>query len=299
MKDRTSDRQCGTYTKYVVEGCRCDPCRAANRDYARARKLRPAPPYVAADDVRRHIRYLSDNGVGLKRVAAIAGVSHGAVSKIVYGDPARGQAPTKRVRPATRDRILAVTIHDTADGSKQPAGLTLDHVAELVRRGWTRAAIGRHVHGPDANALQLGDEFVTAGHARIIAGLLDLPVPERQSRWGTHAVPAVPPDADGETGDATPTDEVRFDLTPFPPGIDLDWKRQAACRRADTPTWVFFPGRGDGHALAAARAVCARCPVHQECLDFALTVGEHYGIWGGTSERERRTIRHNNRARAS
>lgn len=52
---------------------------------------------------------------------------------------------------------------------------------------------------------------------------------------------------------------------------------------------LFFPDRGA--ATAPAKAICHNCQVREECLEFALTNGERFGIWGGTSERERRRIR--------
>lgn len=65
------------------------------------------------------------------------------------------------------------------------------------------------------------------------------------------------------------------------------WRARAACRGADTN--LFFPERGE--STAAAKAVCAGCPVASECLDYALDTLEHHGIWGGLSERERRKVR--------
>lgn len=68
---------------------------------------------------------------------------------------------------------------------------------------------------------------------------------------------------------------------------NLEWKSAAACRTVDTS--IFFP---DNDAAAApALAVCARCPVREECLDFALQTRQHEGIWGGTTESERRRLR--------
>lgn len=67
---------------------------------------------------------------------------------------------------------------------------------------------------------------------------------------------------------------------------DDEWIGQAACRAADPE--LFFPERGG--RTAAAKAICRRCPVAAACLETALTAGE-YGIWGGTSETERRTRR--------
>lgn len=65
-----------------------------------------------------------------------------------------------------------------------------------------------------------------------------------------------------------------------------EWRESAACRGADPE--LFFPGRGN--SLAPAKAVCRECPVRPECLEYALANGERQGVWGGTSERERRRI---------
>ena len=66
-----------------------------------------------------------------------------------------------------------------------------------------------------------------------------------------------------------------------------NWQELGACRGMDPD--IFFPERG---ALnLAAKRVCAGCEVRQECLDHALDNGEHFGIWGSTSERERRFMR--------
>jgi WhiB family redox-sensing transcriptional regulator len=70
------------------------------------------------------------------------------------------------------------------------------------------------------------------------------------------------------------------------------WRLQAACR--DTDPDLFFPVGTTGPALeqiAAARHVCDACPVKQPCLDFALMTNQDSGIWGGTSEDERRKLR--------
>lgn len=66
-----------------------------------------------------------------------------------------------------------------------------------------------------------------------------------------------------------------------------DWHTEAACRGLNPD---LFYGETSDHATDA-KAVCATCPVRQECLDYALSNGEYYGIWGGMSERERRSMR--------
>ena len=69
------------------------------------------------------------------------------------------------------------------------------------------------------------------------------------------------------------------------------WMRDALCR--EHPEVDFFPDRGQ--SLEPARAVCGGCMVRGKCLVYALEHGKH-GVWGGTSERERRTIRRLRRA---
>ena len=39
-----------------------------------------------------------------------------------------------------------------------------------------------------------------------------------------------------------------------------------------------------------AKAICVRCPVLEECREYALEVGETHGIWGGLNEMERRAL---------
>ena len=67
------------------------------------------------------------------------------------------------------------------------------------------------------------------------------------------------------------------------------WMADAVCRGMDAS--VFFTERGANGDLAAAKAVCATCPVRVECLDHAIETRERWGVWGGKSERERRTLR--------
>lgn len=69
------------------------------------------------------------------------------------------------------------------------------------------------------------------------------------------------------------------------------WVERAACRDTDPET--FFPpaGRTDGSEReAAAKRLCARCPVSRECLREALLHEESTGIWGGLNVRERREV---------
>jgi WhiB family redox-sensing transcriptional regulator len=65
------------------------------------------------------------------------------------------------------------------------------------------------------------------------------------------------------------------------------WMQDAECRGLDPN--VFFTERGE--PTTQVKEICARCPVRGECLDYALEMGEKFGCWGGTSERERRRLR--------
>lgn len=68
---------------------------------------------------------------------------------------------------------------------------------------------------------------------------------------------------------------------------ELDWQDFSNCAGVDPD--LFFPERGA--STREAKEVCQGCVVRDECLEFALTNGERFGIWGGMSERERRRIR--------
>jgi WhiB family transcriptional regulator, redox-sensing transcriptional regulator len=71
-----------------------------------------------------------------------------------------------------------------------------------------------------------------------------------------------------------------------------DWRDDAACR--DTDPDLFFPVGTTGPAIEqieSAKAVCDACAAQAACLEFALTTNQESGIWGGTSEEERRKLR--------
>ena len=65
------------------------------------------------------------------------------------------------------------------------------------------------------------------------------------------------------------------------------WSAQALCVGADPE--IFFPPVGD--PATEARRICASCPVRGQCLAYAVTADEPFGIWGGSGLRERRSLR--------
>ncbi len=72
----------------------------------------------------------------------------------------------------------------------------------------------------------------------------------------------------------------------------MDWRHRAACLTEDPE--LFFPIGVTGPALAQveeAKKICMRCDVREECLQWALENGQDHGVWGGTSEDERRSMK--------
>ena len=71
-----------------------------------------------------------------------------------------------------------------------------------------------------------------------------------------------------------------------------DWRLDASCR--DSNPDLFFPIGTTGVALDqidAAKEVCTACPVSGRCLEFALATNQEAGVWGATTEEERRKLR--------
>lgn len=74
---------------------------------------------------------------------------------------------------------------------------------------------------------------------------------------------------------------------------EWDWQFEGACRGKD-PEMFFHPDNERGprrrNRENAAKAICASCPVIQQCREAALANQEPYGIWGGLSEDDRSVI---------
>lgn len=312
-------REHGTYACYVWgpepgcvrgRGCRCDACKAAVRAKAAAARRRTAPAYVGADRARTHVRHLQAQGLGLKTIAAAAGISHGALTKLIYG--AQDRPPSKRIRPATEQAILAVAPNAARDGGRIDATHYDKVLDELRGRGWTNSSISRAVGCLPTNLVPRGPT-VTAGRLRAARALLDQPVPIPPTRTGRNArawelaMAWNNRDLDAEAREtarkAAQAEEratyrakakVRDDDMPV---IDLaalaaqTWRDRAACRHVpDDQRWIFWPGKGDARAVAAARTVCSSCPVADDCLAHAVAAVEH-GVWAGTTDKDRRQMR--------
>lgn len=96
---------------------------------------------------------------------------------------------------------------------------------------------------------------------------------------------AVPPP------EAPPTPRLGFN----PPA----WKQRGLCAQlspydSDAMFFGVENREAPGRLIAAAnqaRRMCRRCPIEAECLTDALLHDERYGVWGGTSGRQREKLR--------
>jgi len=68
-------------------------------------------------------------------------------------------------------------------------------------------------------------------------------------------------------------------------GMIVDWASRGACRSSD-PDTLFVQGAAQNRA----KTVCLGCPVRTECLADALDNRIEFGVWGGMTERERRSL---------
>lgn len=79
---------------------------------------------------------------------------------------------------------------------------------------------------------------------------------------------------------------------PLPPRGELDWLANARCEGMDPE--LFFPRKSD--AQKEIIKFCLGCPVRLDCLQYALDAGAEHGVWGGTTQDERKKLRRKRQA---
>lgn len=67
---------------------------------------------------------------------------------------------------------------------------------------------------------------------------------------------------------------------------DDSWVLRAACR--DTDPEIFYSGQEQD--TRAALALCRSCEVRATCFEVSVHHGEHFGVWGGVPESQRRRL---------
>ena len=84
----------------------------------------------------------------------------------------------------------------------------------------------------------------------------------------------------------TMDDTLEFNIFDVPILHERPWAVFAACK--DEQGMAFFPQTRDEEVQALT--ICGICPVSEDCLDYALETKERFGVWGGTTEKERRRL---------
>lgn len=165
----------GTHATYVLDACRCLPCSSANSAYEKRRARLHAygrfNDWTDAAPVRTHIEQLLDAGVGLKRIAAVSGCSHGTLSKLIYGG--RGRPPSRRVHVRTAGRLLTVTTEQHAPGARVPALGSSRRVQALIAIGYSASAIATRlgIHRSNFTYVLYGRRDITVRTRDAIAAL--------------------------------------------------------------------------------------------------------------------------------
>lgn len=223
----------GTHVTYALDKCRCPPCARANSAYERARVRSLAygrPSMVEAAPVREHLRALMGAGMGLKRIALAARVSPSAAGKLMYGEPSRGSAPSRRVRASTATALLAVRL-TLAERSSVEVTATARRLQGLVADGWTQTYLAARLGLQAGNlnstiharrrAVHVGTE---AAVARLAAELIHRRPPTAGLRYAQQAArlhgwaPSAAWDAD------TIADPAAFpNVTGYDPVLVVQW----------------------------------------------------------------------------
>ena len=141
-------------TRYVIEKCRCDACRAEAAAYQREwskRKALGVECWVSGALVRQHIAVLKANGMSNKEIRRAAQISAGVLTNVYYRHWRTGK-PVERVKKATADRILAVNRRHYSKGQQVSREAMDRRIVEMLADGYSIAAQSR-ISGVDRQVL--------------------------------------------------------------------------------------------------------------------------------------------------
>lgn len=286
----------GQHAAYVLDKCRCQPCRTSNREYERDRHRRLEPAFVLASEARAHVAWLATQGIGRKQVAKVSGVAHGAICKLMDGDSRRGSPPSKRIRWRTHEAIMAVTPADIGGHLQAiPAGPTWVLLDEMIAAGIPKSTIasalgvGASLQIKHTTVSPANRDKVYALHQRWLAG--DWRPARRDSHGGSR--PCLPPPSRLITREQrAEAYDNRMTLMgaladALEARVERPWRNQSACR--GRPSHMWFPQPGDIKTRDAAVRICNSCPVRRQCLMANLDARD--GIYGGLGGRARLQLR--------
>lgn len=152
------------------------------------------PLYIDASPVRDHVKALQSAGLGLRRIADLAGVSRSQLDSLLNGRPHRGAGPSRRVHRETAAKLLAITLpevpHRLAFGGGRVPGIgTTRRLRALVSFGYTQSYLCARLGVTPANGTCLFSgtrTSVTAATARkaeaLFAELQLTPGPSASAR---------------------------------------------------------------------------------------------------------------------
>jgi hypothetical protein len=183
-------RQHGTRAMYVAERCRCEPCRAAHRDYNREWERRRSraqvwgieevePAFVDVTEARDHLAWLSGNGVGSRTVSEVTGLARSTVLSIARGEQVVA-------RQETIDRILAVGTHRAPDVTLVDAAPAWRLIDDLVYLGFTKGRIAMAM-GKKKPAMQLNRHRITRRSLDKVKAVYTKLLRETATWHGTYA----------------------------------------------------------------------------------------------------------------
>lgn len=168
------------YARYRLDGCRCYTCGWARAQYEDNRQHAIQrgtwQPYTDAEPVRIHIRTLQSCSMGLRAIAAAAGIDRKRLQAVLTGRPERGTGPQEKIRPALAKAILAVepTLENLAPGTLlNPAG-TRRRVQVLVAMGWPQQHLADRLDMTPSNfGAMIRRDHVLARRALQVRALYD------------------------------------------------------------------------------------------------------------------------------
>jgi hypothetical protein len=168
------------YARYRLDGCRCYTCAAARSRYdenrTKAITAGTWQPWVDAEPVRIHVRYLQSCEMGLRTIAARAAVDRKRLQAVLHGRPERGTPPQEKVRPFLAASVLAVepTLENLAPSTLiSPLG-TRRRIQALVAGGWPQQHLAAHLGmRPDNFGQMLGREHVLVRRALAVRAMYE------------------------------------------------------------------------------------------------------------------------------
>jgi hypothetical protein len=171
--------QHGTRAAYVKDRCRCADCTAANtaasRTATRERTFGRWHPYVDAGPVRDHIAAMRAAGIGVERIAQLAGLSVSHIRQLAEYD-CSGSPATQRVRPSTAAHVLRVSIDSAsrAPSSRVDATGTRRRLQALIAIGWPAELLADPLgRRPNSLLRSMTGQSVTARTAYEVASLYE------------------------------------------------------------------------------------------------------------------------------